>query len=120
MARVLHRKRRPCGHPNGGGPAVARYGEVPTYRAEIGALKEQPGGEIIAWVGADFARALTRAGLVDPHSIIHQPVAYGGGEPMSQDPPDALHLNLVAATTFSTGTMLHLYEPRGWGAQAGS
>jgi len=28
-------------------------------------------------------------------------------------------LNLVAATTFSTGAMRHVYEPRGWGAQAG-
>ena len=88
--------------------------------AEIGALKEQPGGEIIAWGGANFARALNREGLVDQYAIIHQPVAYGGGEPMFQDLPDALHLKVVAATTFSTGTMLHLYEPRGWGALAGS
>jgi dihydrofolate reductase len=128
---------KPSGHPLAGAPR-ARPNEIPKVvfsktltnapwpessiasgelAAEIGALKEQPGGEIIAWGGAGFARALTSAGLVDQYAIIHQPVAYGGGEPIFRDLPDALHLNLVAATTFSTGTMLHLYEPRGWGAQ---
>ncbi|HTU36894.1 MAG TPA: dihydrofolate reductase family protein [Acidimicrobiales bacterium] len=88
--------------------------------AEIEALKQQPGGEIIAWGGAGFARSLTRAGLVDQYALIRQPVAYGGGEPIFSDLPDALHLNLLAATTYSTGTMLHLYEPRGWGAEVGA
>jgi dihydrofolate reductase len=84
---------------------------------EIAALKDQPGGEIIAWGGAAFAQALTRANLIDAYALIRQPVAYVGGKPIFRDLPDALHLRLVAATTFSTGTMLHIYEPGGWGAQ---
>jgi dihydrofolate reductase len=83
---------------------------------DIATLKEQPGGEIIAWGGASFAQALTRANLVDEYVLIRQPVAYGGGKPIFRDLPDALHLHLVAATTFASGTMLHIYEPRGWGA----
>jgi dihydrofolate reductase len=63
---------------------------------------------------------LTRANLVDQYAIIHPPVVYGGGEPIFSDLPDALHLDLVAATTFSGGTMLHIHEPRGWGAEFGS
>lgn len=32
-----------------------------------------------------------------------------------RDLPDALHLKVVEAKTFSSGTMLHAYAPRGWG-----
>jgi dihydrofolate reductase len=84
---------------------------------EIAALKSQPGGEIIAWGGAGFAQALSRAGLIDQYAIVVQPVAYGGGKPIFRDLPDALHFSPVAVTTFSTGTMLHVFEPRGWGVQ---
>jgi dihydrofolate reductase len=84
---------------------------------DIAALKDQAGGEIIAWGGARFAQALTRANLIDQYVLVRQPVAYGGGAPIFNDLRDALHLRLVAATTYSTGTMLHIYEPRGWGSQ---
>jgi dihydrofolate reductase len=84
---------------------------------EIQALKNQPGGEIIAWGGAGFAQALSRAGLIDQYAIVVQPVVYGGGQPIFRDLPDALHLRLLGSTTYSSGTMLQQYEPRGWGAQ---
>ncbi|HTV11362.1 MAG TPA: dihydrofolate reductase family protein [Acidimicrobiales bacterium] len=82
---------------------------------EIGRLRRQPGGEIIAWGGAGFAQALSRARLVNEYAIVTQPVAYGGGLPLFRDLPDALHLNVVEAKTFSSGTMLHVYTPLGWG-----
>src|ERR1700761_3106810 len=85
--------------------------------AEIAALKAQPGGEIIAWGGAGFVQALSRAGLIDQYAIVVQPVVYGGGKPIFSDLRDALHLRLLATTTYSSGTMLHRYEPRGWGAE---
>jgi dihydrofolate reductase len=84
---------------------------------EIATLKDQPGGEIIAWGGAGFAQALSRAGLVDQYAIVAQPVVYGGGKPIFGELPDALHLRLLSATTFASGTVLNLYEPRGWGAE---
>jgi dihydrofolate reductase len=80
---------------------------------EIAALKNQPGGEIIAWGGAGFAQALSRAGLIDEYAIVVQPVAYGDGKPIFRDLPDALHFRPVAVTTFPTGTLLHVFEPRG-------
>lgn len=82
---------------------------------EISSLRGQPGGEIIAWGGAGFAQALSRAGLVNEYAIVTQPVAYGGGLALFWALPDALHLNVVEARTFSSGTMLHVYTPRGWG-----
>lgn len=86
---------------------------------EIAALKSQSGGEIIAWGGAGFAQALSRAGLIDEYVIVVQPVVFGGGKPIFQDLRDALHLEVLATTTFPSGTMLHLYAPRGWGAESG-
>jgi len=83
------------------------------------ALKDQPGGEIIAWGGAGFAQALSRAGLVDLYALVVQPVAYGGGEPVFRDLPDALHLHVVSATTFASGTMLTLLQPRRRGDRGG-
>jgi dihydrofolate reductase len=84
---------------------------------EIVALKDQPGGEIIAWGGATFAQALSLAGLVDQYAIVHQPVAFGAGEPIFRGLPDALHLGVVAAMAFPSGTTLNIYEPLGWGHQ---
>jgi dihydrofolate reductase len=82
---------------------------------EIASLKEKPGGEIIAWGGANFAQSLSRAGLVDEYAIIIQPVVYGGGQPIFSSLPDALHLQRLATTTYSSGTALNIFKPRGWG-----
>jgi dihydrofolate reductase len=82
---------------------------------EINALRNQPGGEIIAWGGARFAQALSRAQLINKYVIITQPVAYGGGAAMFADLPDALHLHLLASTTYASGTTLRIFEPQGWG-----
>ena len=84
---------------------------------EIATLRRQPGGDIIAWGGAGFAQASSRAGLVNEYVIVTQPVAYGGGLALFRDLPDALHLKVVEAKTFSSGTMLHIYAPSGWGAE---
>jgi dihydrofolate reductase len=84
---------------------------------EIAKLRNQPGGEIIAWGGASFAQALSRAQLIDEYAIVTQPVAYGGGRALFSGLPDALHLGLVATTIYPSGTALNVYEPRGWGHQ---
>ena len=86
---------------------------------EIASLRRQPGGEIIAWGGAQFAQALSRAGLVNEYAIVTQPVAYGGGMPLFRDLPDALHMKIVETSTFASGTTRHIYVPRGWGGELG-
>jgi dihydrofolate reductase len=77
---------------------------------EIAALRRQPGGEIIAWGGATFAQALSRAGLADEYVLVIQPVAFGSGLPLFADLPDALRLDLIEAKTFGS-TVLHIYKP---------
>jgi dihydrofolate reductase len=77
---------------------------------EIATLRRQPGGEIIAWGGANFAQSLSRAGLVDEYVLVVQPVAFGNGLPLFADLPGALRLELIGAKTFGS-TILHIYEP---------
>ena len=90
------------------GTSVAR-GELAD---EISALRRQPGGDIIAWGGASFAQALSRAGLVDEYVLVIHPVAFGSGLPMFRDLPEPVQLELVEAQTFDTGTVLHVYKRR--------
>jgi hypothetical protein len=82
---------------------------------EIAALRRQPGGEIIAWGGANFAQSLSRAGLVDEYVLVIQPVAFGSGLPLFADLPDALRLELIEAKTFaarcSTSTSRAIGQP---------
>ena len=89
------------------GSAIAR-GDL---AEEIKTLKAQPGGEIIAWGGAGFVQALSRAGLIDLYAIVVQPVAYGAGEPIFRDLPGPFQLRLLGSTTYPSGVMLHLYQP---------
>jgi dihydrofolate reductase len=77
---------------------------------EIDALKRQPGGEIIAWGGAAFAQALSRAGLVDEYVIVTRPLAYGGGLPMFRGLSEPLELDLIEAKTYGA-SVVHRYEP---------
>ena len=78
---------------------------------EITALKNQPGGEIIAWGGAGFVQALSSAGLIDLYAIVVQPVAYGAGEPIFRNLHGGLQLRLLGSTTYPSGVLLHLYQP---------
>ena len=80
---------------------------------EIQALREQDGGDIVAWGGAAFLQSLSRAGLVDEYRITINPIALGDGLPLFKDLPTPLELELVQATTYETGTALHIYRPRG-------
>jgi hypothetical protein len=65
---------------------------------------------MIAWGGATFAQALSRAGLVDEYVLVINPVALGSGLPMFADLPAALRLELAEARVFGS-TALHIYRP---------
>ena len=79
---------------------------------EIAKLKKQPGGEIIAWGGAGFAQALSKAGLIDEYVILTRPIAYGDGKPLFSGLADALKLNVLVTAAYDNGTMLRIYAPR--------
>ena len=79
---------------------------------EIAKLRAEPGGDILAWGGASFAQALSRAQLVDEYRVVINPVALGGGLPLFKDLAEPIRLDLIDATTYASGEALHIYRPR--------
>ena len=80
--------------------------------AEIAALKEEPGGDLIAHGGASFAAALAARGLIDEYCLVIQPVAVGGGQALFAELSAPLRLELVEARSFTCGVVGHVYRPR--------
>jgi dihydrofolate reductase len=78
---------------------------------EVGALKRQPGKDMLAWGGAAFAQSLTRLGLVDEYRLVVQPAALGAGLPMFAGFAEPLVLELIEATPYDDGAVLHRYRP---------
>jgi dihydrofolate reductase len=79
---------------------------------EISALRQEPGGDILAWGGASFVQDLARRSLVDEYRLVINPVALGDGLPLFKDLAAPIALQLVEARTFATGAALHVYRPR--------
>jgi len=80
--------------------------------AEIAALKEGPGGDLIVHGGASFAAALAARGLIDEYCLVIQPVAVGSGQALFAELPAPLRLELVEARSFTCGVVVHVYRAR--------
>jgi dihydrofolate reductase len=79
---------------------------------EIGQLKREPGGVILAHGGATFVNALIRDGLIDEYRLVIHPVAIGHGTGLFSALRQPLRLDLVEARTFPSGTAIHVCRPR--------
>jgi dihydrofolate reductase len=79
---------------------------------EIAALKREPGNDLIAHGGANFASALSRERLVDEYRLVIHPAALGAGLPLFAGLAEPLHLELVEAHAYPTGAAIHVYRPR--------
>ncbi|HEY4017923.1 MAG TPA: dihydrofolate reductase family protein [Pseudonocardiaceae bacterium] len=79
--------------------------------AEIAAIKDEPGTDVIAHGGAGFAAALAAQGLVDEYCLAVQPVALGAGQGLFAELPAALRLDLVEAKSFECGVVVQVYRP---------
>lgn len=80
--------------------------------AEIAAVKDERGPDVIAYGGATFAAALAAQGLVDEYCLAIQPVATGTGQPLFAQLSAALRLELVEARSFECGVVVHVYRPQ--------
>ena len=80
--------------------------------AEIAAIKAEPGADVIVWGGAGLAGALAAADLIDEYRLFVQPLVLGRGQALFDQLPDSRHLDLVEATPFPTGTVVHIYRPK--------
>ena len=79
--------------------------------AEIAALKEEPGPDVVAHGGASFAAALAAHGLIDEYCLAIQPVAIGRGRALFAELPAAQRLELIEARNFECGVVVHIYRP---------
>jgi dihydrofolate reductase len=83
---------------------------------ELAALKQEPGGEILAQGGTQFARSLIRLGLVDEYRLWVLPAAVGQGVPLFTGLDRPLSLRLIKNTAFPSGILELCYVPASHGA----
>lgn len=75
----------------------------------VRALKSEPGGDLLVWGSADFARTLFRHGLVDELRLIVYPVVLGAGKRLFD--AEAATLERVEARPFASGATGLVYRP---------
>jgi len=109
--------RQPSWKPEGAGTdegseswagAHVVHGDLAT---EIARLKQQPGNEILAFGGVNFAQSLAASGLVDEYRLLVHPVALGQGLSLFGQLPAAQPLDLRGTTLFPSGVAAHIYWP---------
>lgn len=82
---------------------------------EITALKQQPGKDLIIFGSSNLAASFIHLGLIDEFRILVNPVILGRGKSLFGGITDRLHLKLLKTRVFSSGSVLHYYQP---GSQA--
>ncbi len=80
--------------------------------AEIRALKDQPGKDIVVYGGARFVSGLIRENLIDEYHLFVNPVAIGKGLSIFAEVSGGLPLTLVAARPFACGITVMEYRPK--------
>ena len=80
---------------------------------EINRLKQQPGGDMIAYGGAAFVSALIRHSLIDELHLFINPAATGRGLPIFSGLERKQAFNLLNATAFECGIVVLKYAPKG-------
>lgn len=80
--------------------------------AEIAAIKDEPGPDVMVHGGAGFAAALAAQGLIDEYCLVIQPAAIGSGQGLFAKLTSPLHLELIEARSFECGVVTHIYRPR--------
>jgi dihydrofolate reductase len=81
--------------------------------AELTRLKQQPGKDIAIFGSSDLVVSLLGMGLVDELRIMVHPVVLGAGRSLFRTAPERMHLHLVEARPFRSGSVLLTYRPAG-------
>jgi dihydrofolate reductase len=111
-------RKDPIGHQPGARPTAAvlqSWAEPAVARGdlaqEVARLKEQPGNFILAHGGASFARSLVASGLIDEYRLVMHPVVLGRGQPLFSGLRSPVDLQLISATSSSSGVVATVYQP---------
>lgn len=79
--------------------------------ADVRALKELDGRDLLLTGGIGAARALTELGLIDEFHVAVHPVVLGGGRPLFASPEQRLNLRLVASRVVDGQVVVSHYAP---------
>jgi dihydrofolate reductase len=79
--------------------------------AEIAALRDQNGGDLLIWGSASLVRALLTEGLVDELNLMIEPILLGGGKGIFPQDGIARPMRLVSCVTAGTGVQICTYHP---------
>jgi dihydrofolate reductase len=79
--------------------------------AEIAALKQQPGKEILAHGGARFVQSLAQQGLIDEYRLLIHPVVLGRGLRLFSEQQPRANLQLLSTKRFEKGLVANSYRP---------
>ena len=78
--------------------------------AEVGALKAEPGADLLLTGGSALAAALTEHGLIDEYHIAVHPVVLGGGRRLFAEPKERLSLRPVQSRLLDGRIVVTTYE----------
>ena len=79
--------------------------------SELTRQKAQPGGPLIAYGGASFARELIKHDLIDEYRLVVHPIALGKGLAIFDGLEKPRPLKLVSSSSFPGGVTAHIFTP---------
>ncbi|SOD98005.1 Dihydrofolate reductase [Spirosoma fluviale] len=79
---------------------------------EIATLKQQPGGDMVVFGGAEFVSSLAKLDLVDEYRIKLEPIVLGTGKALFKDVTERIKLTLTKAKSFDSGVVGLYYQVR--------
>jgi len=92
------------------GPAEVFGGDLGTALAELKARDDD--GTILVHGGPNFAKSMTRLGLIDEYQLIWVPLAIGAGHSPFADLDEPLKLDLLHEQRFASGAHGQILLPR--------
>jgi dihydrofolate reductase len=92
------------------GPAEIFGGDLSASIAELKARDDE--GTILVHGGPDFAKSLTRLGLVDEYQLTTVPIAIGAGRSPFAELEAHLKLDVVAERRFRSGALAQILVPK--------
>jgi dihydrofolate reductase len=95
----------------------AEWGPVEIFGGDLGAdianLKARNDqGTVLVHGGPDFAKSLTRLGLVDEYQLTTVPIAIGAGRSPFEELEEHLRLDVVDEQRFSSGALAQILVPK--------
>jgi dihydrofolate reductase len=89
---------------------AARLTDAPVEE-EIPRLKREPGKDVVAFGGGQFAHSLIRARLVDEYRLTVHPFALGDGISLMHGLPEPQRFELISSTAYADGCVVQVLVP---------